>query len=61
VSCGDRLCIALNADEDRVPDLHAIVHALRAAYAQLAVREERTGGAAPPAASRGALTVAASA
>ncbi len=61
VSCGDRLCIALNADEDRVPDLHAIVHALRAAYAELAVREERTRGAAPSAASRGALTVAASA
>jgi WS/DGAT/MGAT family acyltransferase len=31
-----KLCIALNADEDRVPDLHEVVRLLRAAYAELA-------------------------
>jgi WS/DGAT/MGAT family acyltransferase len=61
VSCGDELCIALNADEDRVPDLHTLVHELRVAYAELAARDERKPGAVPQAASRGALTVAASA
>jgi WS/DGAT/MGAT family acyltransferase len=30
-----KLCIGLNADEDRVPDLHEIVRALRRAHAEL--------------------------
>jgi WS/DGAT/MGAT family acyltransferase len=66
VSCGEQLCIALNADEDRVPDLHVIVRALRAAFTELAAVSEapkRSAHAAaiPAQASRAPLTIAASA
>ncbi|MBM4383018.1 MAG: wax ester/triacylglycerol synthase family O-acyltransferase [Deltaproteobacteria bacterium] len=48
-----KLCFGLNADEDRVPDLHAIVRALRAAFAELAAKPghkkqtPRAAGVAP--------------
>jgi len=66
VSYCEQLCIALNADEDRVPDLHAIVRALRAAFAELtaASHEPKRAAHAPastPPAIRAALTIAASA
>jgi WS/DGAT/MGAT family acyltransferase len=63
VSCGDQLCLALNADEDRLPDLHAIVRALRAAHDDLVAATRAASRAQPRSApaSRGALTIAASA
>jgi WS/DGAT/MGAT family acyltransferase len=33
-----KLCFGLNADEDRVPDLHAIVRALRGAFAEITAK-----------------------
>ncbi len=35
ISYDAKLCFGLNADEDRVPDLHEIVRALRASFAEL--------------------------
>jgi WS/DGAT/MGAT family acyltransferase len=64
VSCGEQLNIALNADEDRVPDLHELVRALRAAWAELqavSVEPERAHATAAKRPTRGALTVAAGA
>jgi len=66
VSCGGQLCIALNADEDRVPDLHVIVRALRAAFTELAAarpepKRASDAAAIPVQGSRAPLTIAASA
>jgi len=43
ISCEDRLCFGLNADFDRVPDLHRFTAALERSFAELA----RAAGEAP--------------
>jgi WS/DGAT/MGAT family acyltransferase len=44
-----KLCVALNADEDRVPDVHEVVRLLRAAHTELvhAAAPKRTSPAPP--------------
>jgi WS/DGAT/MGAT family acyltransferase len=44
-----KLCLALNADEDRVPDLHDLVRGLRAAHAELRAACVPAHRAPPPA------------